>query len=349
MGLPAPSTLSMLGRLMQRQLRANVFDTDSNVDITVDTPAAIAKSLQESTSKGLLNLFFYRIEPSGFYADRGARDRWYIRVRCLVTAFNHATTEDANTVPAGEIDLRVLGEVLRYFNENPIIVPQTAEEDVGAHLQITFSPLSSEEINQIWSTQGDVPYRPSLLYDISLLPVEPKVHASPPLPVVAGGLHSQVRANIEAARHVAPPAPGTIWDSPRLAIGEGPDWTPALSFVAGGHATQSLSLGAIVGLTVPVWVAGRAAAPVHLIWQHIDRGVWVPVETGGTVDVVVPSHPNPPGEGVIEPTSAGTAALIDVAVPVPAKLPAYLLLHAERAAASGAVLASNPLILTVRP
>jgi hypothetical protein len=169
--------------------------------------------------------------------------------------------------------------------------------------------------------------------------------------VVAGGLHSQVRADIGAARHISPPAPGTVWDSPRLAIGEGPDWTPALSFVAGGHATQSLSLGAVADLKVPVWVAGRAAASVPLIWQRINRGAWKPVETGGTVDVAVPVQPNPPGEGVIDPAAAASAVLVNVAVPVPpaADLPVYLLLHAERAGASGAVLASNPLILTVHP
>jgi len=335
---------------MQDQLRSNVFAADSNVDITVGTPAAVAKDQQESTNRGALNLFFYRIEPSGFYPGTGAQDRWYVRVRCLVTAFSQATTEDASsTIPGGEIDLRILGEVLRYFNENPIIVPRSAAEDVGAHLQVTFSPLSSEEINQIWSTQGDVPYRPSLLYEIALLPIEPRVRASPPLPVVAGGLNFQPGADIEAARHTPLPAPGTVWVSPRLEIGEGADWTPALSFVASGVATQYLSVKTAAGLKVGVWIAGRAAAPVHLIWQHMNRGAWEPAENGGAIDVAVPAQPNPPGAGVIEPASAGSVALVDVAVPVPAQLPAYLLLHAERAAVSGAVLASNPLILTVRP
>ena len=96
-----------------------------------------------------------------------------------------------------------------------------------------------------------------------------------------------------------------------------------------------------------MWIAGRAGATVRLVWQHINRGVWEPVP-GGASDVDVPAQPHPPGNDVIDPAAADTAIKLDVPVPVPAALPAYLLLAAERSGTSGAALRSNPLILTVR-
>lgn len=349
--VPATSTLSILGRLLQHRL-AGVFEEVSGVSISVDTPAAVAKSQQDSTGKSFLNLFFYRIEPSGFYPSSGAHDPWYVRVRCLMTAFSQATVdEQSNIISGGEIDLRVLGEVLRYFNENPIIVPEHKEDDVGAHLQVVLSSLSSEEINQIWSTQGDVAYRPSLLYEIALLPIEPKVRAAPPLPVVAGGIKTQSYAKMKAARRE--PTDGI---SPPMEIGEGKSWVPALSFVTDELAKQAISMVFAPGLDVQVWVAGQKHEAIDFVWQHIDRGAWT-VPVNGRVTKKVPEQRAPVRDGIIDPAVADKAALVNVALPASISIPpptptsiaprVQLLLHAERTLPDKTVLRSNPLILTV--
>jgi hypothetical protein len=351
--VPAPSTLSIIGRVIRQRLKSDPFHGASNFDVTIDTPAAVARSQQESTCPSLLNLFFYRIEPSGILADAGAHDRWYVRVLCMITPFSTTETVDdpktASTIviPAGEIDLRVLGEVLRYFHENPIIRPASPEEDVGVYLQVVPLTLSSQEINEIWSTQGDVAYRPSLLYEIALLPIEPRTRASPSLPVVAGGPHLHMRATIGSAGQPAP-TPPAVWVSPRLESGDGLDWVPCLAFVAGGVATQSISISSAGDRKVFVWIAGRPAVAVRLVWQTVNRGVWEPVAgAGGSVDTTVPVQPTPPGNGFVDPAVADVA--LTVAATVPVAVPAQLLLHAERTTAGGVVLKSNPLIVTVVP
>jgi hypothetical protein len=343
MAVPAPSTLSTVCGMIRDRLKSDA------ITVTIDTPAGVARAQQESTSNTILNLFFYRIEPSGFPANGGAHDRWYVRLRCLITAFSTsqptADDDEASMIPEGEIDLRVLGEVLRYFNENPIIIPQAAEQDARAHVQVVLSPLSSEEINQIWSTQGDVAYRPSLLYEIAVVPIDPRTFAAPPLPVVAGGLRLHSHADMRAARR-PPPAPPAVWISPFLESGAPPDWVPALSFVVGGVATQSIAIAAGPALTVPLWVAGVAGADVDLIWQRINRGVWETIPGVGTVSgVPVPAQPNPALQGVIDPAAAATAGTVNAAVPV--STAAQLLLFAQRNAVDGTVLRSNPLIVSI--
>jgi uncharacterized protein DUF4255 len=348
-GVPAVSALSLVGRLVQDRLTSDVFDPETSVSVVIDTPAAVAKRQSESTPSSVLNLFFYRVEPSGFYADAGAHDRWFVRVRCLMTAFGQATTDSGSTIiPEGEIDLRVLGEVLRYFNENPIIVPRSAAEDVGANLQVVFSTLTSQEINQIWATQGDVAYRPSLLYEIALLPIEPKTRAAPSLPVVAGGLNLVSRGNMQAAQPSppTPPPPTKVWIAPHMETGRGPDWVPVISFVTNGKATQRLAIApGTTSANAGVWIAGEVGADVKLVWQHINRGTWEDVAgAGGSADATVPVQPAPLDSRVIDPADAAHANLVTIAIPLSASLP--LLLHAERKTPGAP--RSNPLIVSAQ-
>lgn len=350
MATPAPSTLSRVGRILRDRLKNDAFPSETNIQVTIGAPGAVAGGNQEATETNVINLFFYRIEPSGFYADASAQDRWYVRLFCLITAFSIDDPSNSPKIPAGEIDLRLLGEVLRYFNETPIIVPRVGEDDIDSQVEAVFSPLSSEEINQIWSTQGDVPYRPSLRYEFALLPIEPRTRAMPALPVVAGGIHLHSSARMAAARE-PPPAPPAVWISPSLESGKGANWAPALSFVFAGVATQSLSLSVRPNLTLPVWVAAPTGAKVDFVWQQIERGAWTTPAGGVVKDRAVPEQAPPLRNDVIDPAHADRAALIDVPVMLPPLTPEHprvqLLLHAERRLADATVLRSNPLILTV--
>jgi hypothetical protein len=302
-----------------------------------DQHAGRARQSQQKASTSLLNLFFYRVEPSRFYADAGSHDPWFIRVLCLVTAFSTTETIDdpethsTTMIPEGGSTFGCSASAA-LFQREPIIVP-SAPRRMSARISRSAHAAIQPGDQPDLSTQGDVAYRPSLLYEIALLTIEPRTRSSPPLPVVAGGLNLHSRAYVVDGRH-APPSLPAAWISPRMDIGAGDNWVPALSYVTAGVATQSIAVAAAPSLKIPLWIAGRPGATVRLVWQHIDRGVWEPVPGGGS-DVIVPAQPNPPGNGVIDPAAAGTAAKLDVAVPVPAALPAYLLLTAERSGTAG--------------
>lgn len=166
----------------------------ADVVVTVDTPAKIGKPA-EPLKDHTLNIFPYRIAPSGIHPDLGKNDPFFIRAYVLLTAFPSAQD---NTVDDG--DLRVLGNAVRVLQSNPelpVTLPTAIPNDAPAadfrngpfrqyRLQMVLQAPTMEETNHIWTTQGDVPYRLSAAYEFALIPVEPLVHAAAPQKVQAG-------------------------------------------------------------------------------------------------------------------------------------------------------------------
>ncbi len=233
MALPEPNILSAISSHLS-SLVTNTVSGSPHVRIG---PPADAEP-KDGNSDPMVNLFLYRIEPSGFYADASSHDPFYVRIQCLVTAYGSTAPEegdgDANSsISAGEINLRLLGSVLQVFHENPVqdVVfkrtnAQTAlEEEIRTSLQIVFKSLSTEEINQIWATQGDAAYRSSVAYELALAPIvptTPRAIAAPvgsvdlssgPLPFVAGAAGPGIGGN-------GGPRLNTIADPERTLIAE---------------------------------------------------------------------------------------------------------------------------------
>lgn len=353
MSPPVPSGLSMAGQILRNRLKTEAFAGVDNVDVMLGTPAEAAKKLQPSTPRSIVNLFFYRVEPSGFFPDAGNRDRWFVRIRCLITVFSSAQPEQGDggdgmmpAVPEGELDLRLLGEILRYFHEFPTHSPR-AGETLEASLQVVFAKFTSEEINQIWSTQGDTIYRPSVAYEIALVPIEPREFAPAPTPVAAGGARLAVDSGLDRAgtllEDLAPPdptPPAQEVDTDRTG------WLPALAFVSGGRVHQGLTLSApAADASVSLWIAGAASETVTLVWRRSVKGIWQRFdgEAGGH-DTTIPAQAafDP---RLLDPTRLADAALVSVSLP--STQSGQYLLHAERTLDGGRRIASYPLILTI--
>ncbi len=166
----------------------------ADVSVTVDTPAKIGKPAEPLT-KHTLNIFPYRLAPSGVHPDLGQEDPFFIRAYVLLTAF-----PSAGDTSIDDADLRVLGNAIRALQSNPVLptvlptaIPNNAPATdfrkgpfLSYRLQMVLQAPTMEETNHIWTTQGDVPYRLSAAYELALIPVEPLVHATPPQQVQAG-------------------------------------------------------------------------------------------------------------------------------------------------------------------
>ena len=154
-----------------------------DVTVTVGTPNAAAEQAKGS-DKAVLNVFCYRISPSGIHPDLTPNEPTFVRAHVLLTPFSNATDATAK-----DKDLRVLGHAVRVLQSQPVIptvlpgrapAPEVSQYRMQAVLQAT----EMEEMNHIWSIQGsDVSYRLSVVYELALIPVEPLAYIPPPTPV----------------------------------------------------------------------------------------------------------------------------------------------------------------------
>ncbi|MEM9292172.1 MAG: DUF4255 domain-containing protein [Acidobacteriota bacterium] len=345
--MPLPvSTLSVAARHVADFVGVAIQANANNVSLSIGHPAAAAPD--SSSTDHRLNFFLHRLEDGGFDADVTPGDPWHLRLRCLVTAFG--VVEDG--VAAGENDLRLLGEVLRVFHETPVL-PDLAlasgATTATVRPRVIFSRLGPEELNQIWSTQGDVSYRPSVAYEIALVPVLPReLRVEAPL---AGGLGMQSRAD-EAGRYE--PFSGEIQyprvPSTQINTAES-TWRPRLAFVEttidGPRATEvlTLELPLAPGFEPEVWVAGEAAANVTLRWEIWDtQDGWRRFEPMGGEPVVQASGP------LLDPEAAAGAVTVAAPLPVtdaPGQAVLSALRSVQRPDGSTVEVRSNPLLVTL--
>jgi len=243
---------------------------DWNVNVTIGAPGA---NLAASNTSNSLNLFFYRFEPFTFDAAAQPGDVQWIKVFCVITAFGVDEDTDNNDevdMSAGFNELRMLSQVMRLFQETPVMLIDGDNPGEVWHVQYVPRPLADEQINQIWSTQGDTIYRPSVVYEIALAPVEPLKPSPQSARVASFGV--DVDSNLDNSEGplatvpdpVYPPVPSITIDTAN------PHWAPAIVFVTGPagdrEATLSLNLDIPVGVDsnadfsnfpgLDIWIAG---------------------------------------------------------------------------------------------
>ena len=208
MALPQSGILSAVARNL-----ANFINTsaEGKPQVRIGPPAEAVPDATESAQ--IVNLFFYRFEPLGFHADATTEQAYHLRIHCLVTAFANPAqsalpTGGNETLSGGEICLRVLEGVLQLFCEDPVRTVEVerkhpvsgVSETITTLLQIIHKPLASEELSQIWATQGDLHYRPSLLFEFAAVPVTPWNKPVPDKTVVEGGVRIKVEASLAHRR-----------------------------------------------------------------------------------------------------------------------------------------------------
>ncbi len=331
MALPV-SSLSQVCRSIADFLANRLEAAQNNIQVRIGSPASAAPIQGDNEHR--VNLFFYRVEPNGFGPFAAPDETWLLRLSCLVTTFG----VEEDQISPGENDLRLLGGVLSAFHERPILDPVVINGTTVSP-QVVFQPLGMEEINHLWATQGEVAYRPSVAYEMALIPILPR---NPRLggPLV-GAIGFEVRAN-DAGRHdpfngaaVPPPVVAREVDT-RL---EG--WAPSICFVTGGTCVESVSLAVGTAFAPQVWVAGLDGVAVRLRWEIWDgQDGWRP---GGAVVNTAATGPR------LDPDQAASARTTPIALPFNDHA-GQAVLYAERTfnrAADGAQITvrSNPLLV----
>ena len=257
-----------------------------DVTVTVDTPQK-AQEQAKGASTDILNIFIYRLAPSGFHADASQNEATFVRAHILITPFPRSQDEEGAT----DLDLRVLGQALAVLQSNPVI-PVTlpaapgspeaaglAPETTYYQMQAVLQAPPMEELNHIWTTQGgELAYRLSAAYELALIPIEPLDYVAPP---------EQVSAAVLDVSAGPPITDGGISASP---IGILPaddtkaDWLPHLMYqtsdglanthnVAASTANVGLRLSGRVGETAEIFVDWVRADESEDSQAPVDRVV----------------------------------------------------------------------------
>lgn len=255
--------------------------------ITIGAPGVIYDA---ADLKNALNLFFYRFEPFGFAADALPGETQYIKVFCIITAFGVDIDSSPGSIDAsaGFNELRMLSEVMRLFQEQPVMLIDGEKEGQKWHIQFIPRPLADEQINQIWSTQGNTVYRPSIVYEIALAPVEPRTPEKQSARVSSVGTYAGSDMN---ARYLQWPRDRETLFFPPTSITvdtSNPQWAPAIVIITGAtdnrqaHLSLSIEVSATGDVVIPdmdIWIAGDSSKDVSIVGQLLQHDHWSDIDS----------------------------------------------------------------------
>jgi hypothetical protein len=307
-----PSALSLAVRALRDRV-ASALEL-APAQVLIGTPAAAAKEAHRDP-RTLVNLFLHRVEATAHGRDESASDPLLVGAHALITAFAEPETDASSqvTVSAGENDLRLIGGVLRVLHEQPLLRLRDADGAEVAQLQLLIAPLPSDELNHLWSTQGDTPYRLSVACELALmpLPLAPRIPRAPRV----GAMRLAVDATGAPAVDAGPVLGFT---SPPVQVdGTRSDWAPAIRFVDGGGRLQlALALpSAALPATLALAAAGAPGSEITLAWERWDRASgWHDVPDGGAPPLRIAQTTledgNPPALPVAVPLSAPGQAMV---------------------------------------
>jgi len=273
----APSWLSTTARRLTDFLGVEIKKTEHQISVEIGSPGVNGKVARENT---LLNLFFYEIERSATGPDGRHDEPGFVRLFCLLSAFGAEEKQNGHIViSAGEMELRVIGEVVRILHERPVLGPFDVEGE-QVTLQAVPVHLTLDDLNHLWSGQGDVVYHPSVAYEFALAPVVPKQRRIPPGRIGAVGIEVRPDTRDPWSDFV-----GTI-HTPEATLVEldaaDPAWVPQLLFAAAqGEARHLLlSLADAAAGKLGLRVRALGGAELQLRCERWDRQKgWQDAET----------------------------------------------------------------------
>lgn len=265
---------------------ADFLDTffEEDVTISIAHPQKAFETVKNAgtNNSGCLNLFVYRVAPSGFHADVGADQTQFIRINTLLTAFS----SDPNNA-TDDAELRILGHAIRALHSHPVLpverdtlpagvnfLPDAVSDEPPEHvryrLQAIMQAPPMEELNHIWTTQGgELAYRLSAAYEFALIPIEPlnpREEAEPPRTLM---IDTGLGLNADG---FTPPGNDSV-AVPLSRAGPAPvGWLPVQMLVDGGQLTNSLTISdESEAVTLALAGPPGESGAVEVIWTLDDE------------------------------------------------------------------------------
>lgn len=304
-----------------------------DVVISTDSPQRAAERAKGG-DKHFLNLFTYRISPSGFHAANGSDEPFFIRLNALLTPF--LTDQDNGALDS---DLRILGHAIRVLASRPIVpglLPGVGAgpEDfrTGPHLdyrlQAVLQAPTMEELNHIWTTQGgELAYRLSAAYEFALIPIEPLDHRAAAGPVRSSILDVQPSVPANPAGFVAFGAEARAFPLAATTPVQLPppvDFLPVVLFSQAGALSNAATV-APAAASIDLAISGLPGArvSVSVAWTRADNSADTQAAQAFTIAVPRIDDPAAIVSLVLDAPAAGDTAIVSTraanagGVPVP--------------------------------
>ena len=165
----SPTTLSMVARALRTHIAANTEIQEMNV--LLGHPASV--QLVNETDPHL-SVFFYSVYPAANSADLRPEEPLDTIVRCIMTPLAKNPTNGANQISSGEEDLRILGQVITCMHGWRLLLVNDMNEKPVCSVEIIPLELNADKLSKIVPTQPEGGFRPTIAYELSLIPLFPK-------------------------------------------------------------------------------------------------------------------------------------------------------------------------------
>ncbi|MCL2177858.1 MAG: DUF4255 domain-containing protein [Proteobacteria bacterium] len=345
------NALSMLAQAIRSLLSEAINRPDSNyeVEIVIGSPHEAAKQQESSAPySDYLCVFFYRVGYSGFPADATSSDSLYLSASCMITALGGSST---NEKTSGDSELKLMGAVAECFHRKPVLKLRN-EGGIEPQIQIVPTQLTLDDINHLWATQNNTPYRLSLAYEFAVLPIPMKARVERAPRVGAVSLAIQSTELVEPTEGEPIEEKGSRFFSVQVPFVEVDirrfDWAPHICLLEGGEPTYGLTLQGGEGVFQPqvsLVVLGDVGAGQEL---SLEWEVWKPTEKIWETDI---NGGRCQAQSALLPRDVGLLEGLSVLLTVPEldnKGQALLRVtrRVEREGGAPLILASNPILVT---
>lgn len=340
------NAISIAARNLRTYMAGKLGISEDN--ILIGHPGIAAATADANPGFQFINIFFYRVEYGGYPPDGLKTDPFYVRLHCLITAMGNNETGSGGTitVSAGENDLRLIGGVMEHLHASPILEVKDLSDQTVAQLQVIISPFDVNDMNNIWSTQVDTPYRLSVAYELALAPIPLATAKDTSKKVARIGVHARpdlVEPELTAAGLGISVQTGYAG---KIDVNVNQEaWAPHLMFLnSDQRPVYSLLFDAgSVPAQVPVMALGSPGESISLKWEqwHAQNG-WNDITPASdpTVDTVT-------GQFDPEDFDATEAANISLPSTTPGQLLVYGLRQVEKIGGKTLEIRSNPLLITL--
>lgn len=331
-----PTALSVTARELRSYLAPKLGLALTQVTIGPPSAAAREQEATLSNPQDLFNLFFYRAEYDGT-PGATSDDPIYVRAHCLLTSFG-LTDSATGGLSAGEKDLRLIGEAMHWLHRQPFVRIRNEAGDEVAQLQVVPTPLSLDDINHIWATQGELPYRLSVSYEFALLPL--------PLATPVARAPRVGRLGAAVGTMAGPERIGPLdFQVPEIRVSTAErSWAPAIVLVDAHNQLRYAFTFPVAEAPEEVQVLGAGApgATVDLIWERWEAATgWQPA---GTVADGLPLRSE-----TIDPDQVASYRATSVSLPSTARGQLQLTAQRTFTRPDGGVgtVRSNPLLISL--